>query len=95
MLKTCVIILNLAAARKDKKIVCFYAGKSVSGSKSEDFTARDVDPNLCTHLVYPYADLDSNDNLIAADSLLEMEKGKEVLVYNLNQSSQNIFIQAE
>lgn len=75
MLETCFIILDLAA-KGDKRIVCFYAGKSLSGSRSEAFTVRDVDPNLCTHLVYPYADLDDNDSLIAADSLLEMEKGK-------------------
>lgn len=40
---------------------------------SQALTPRDIDPMLCTHLIYAYAGLDDDDKIIP---ILDKEKGK-------------------
>ena len=56
---TCVIGRSL---ENDKKIVCYYGAWSLYRPGDGKFTAEDIDPTLCTHLMYSFAGLDANTN---------------------------------
>lgn len=43
-----------------RKLVCYYTNWSSYRSGSSKYTPADIDPTLCTHVVYSFAVLDPN-----------------------------------
>ena len=48
------------------------------------FSVDDIDPTLCTHIVYSFADLDPNDHVIKAhDTWLDLDRSGGFKGWNL------------
>ena len=48
--------------RRDYKVICYYADWSVYYETNYKFTPKDIDPQLCTHLIYAFAKF-ANDSI--------------------------------
>lgn len=58
------ITFNAEKTRDDKKIVCYFQSWSVySGFDIEN----DIDPNVCTHIIYAFAKFDDSGAIIEGD----------------------------
>ncbi|KAK0161121.1 hypothetical protein PV327_009633 [Microctonus hyperodae] len=52
----------MATAKSDKKVFCYFASWSVYRPGNGNFNiTRDIDPSLCTHLVYTFVGLKNNE----------------------------------
>ena len=49
----------------DKKVVCYFGSWSVKGSGFN--IKNDLDPNICTHLIYAFASFDKSGSLVERD----------------------------
>lgn len=56
--------------------MCFYSGWSTNRPGSARFSPSDIDPQLCTHLVYTYVNLDPDDRLVPFSTFLDKQNGK-------------------
>ncbi|XP_008556590.3 chitotriosidase-1-like [Microplitis demolitor] len=54
-------IICLAACAAEKKIVCYFGSWSVYRPGNGKFDIGDVDPTLCTHLIYTFVGWNGND----------------------------------
>lgn len=54
--------------KTDKKVVCYLSGWSKFRPGDGAFHVDKTDPFLCTHIVYTFAGLDINSNIISLDS---------------------------
>lgn len=54
--------IGLAVKQKeeDYKIVCYYTNWAQYRTDPAKFFPKDIDPNLCTHIIYSFAKLDKN-----------------------------------
>jgi len=60
----------------DKVVVCYWGTWANYRPKEGKFTPEDVDPSLCTHLIYSFAGLDSDNNVIKPlDPWMDLEEG--------------------
>ncbi|KAJ8707114.1 hypothetical protein PYW08_011248 [Mythimna loreyi] len=55
---------TLAGPKHDKKVVCYVASWAVYRPDPGKFTLEDLEPALCTHLVYSFAGLNETTNTI-------------------------------
>ncbi|XP_058497853.1 acidic mammalian chitinase-like [Solea solea] len=60
----CLTITSLACS---SKLVCYVTSWSVYRQTLGKFTTSNIDPNLCTHLIFAFADM-SNNQLVARNS---------------------------
>ena len=60
----------------NKVVVCYVAGWSAYRPGNGAFTANDIDPTLCTHLIYAFAGLNNvTYSIQSLDSYLDTEEG--------------------
>lgn len=52
------------ASSSSKKIICYIEAAASYRKPPLTFTAEDMEPNLCTHLIYAFATLDPGDYTI-------------------------------
>ena len=57
-----------------KKIICYFASWSVYEDEG-GFDINNIDPNLCTHIIYAIANLDGNGNVTVWDQWIDIEQG--------------------
>ena len=58
--------LSFTAAEK-KKVVCYFASWSVYRAGAGKFDVEDIDPFICTHVIYSFAGLGENNTIISLD----------------------------
>lgn len=59
------ILLSIAAKGNDKKaLVCYFGSWSTYRWSTGKFDVEDIDPFLCTHLIFGFAGLDGNSHTI-------------------------------
>ena len=68
----------------DRKVVCYYANWAVYRQGDAKFTPQNINPYLCTHLIYAFGGLGKDDTLVPFDEYQDIEKGE---LGNLNLSS--------
>ena len=68
----------------DRKVVCYYANWAVYRQGDAKFTPQNINPYLCTHLIYAFGGLGKDDTLVPFDEYQDIEKGE---LENLNLSS--------
>lgn len=61
----------------DKKVVCYLSGWSNFRLGDGSYTVDKADPFLCTHVVYTFAGLDVNGNIVALDFDNDIRDSKE------------------
>jgi len=50
-----------------------------------------IDPNLCTHLIYCFLDINSNAQVAFRDPANDIDKGEYLLITSLNLNAVSIF----
>ncbi|CAO1394801.1 unnamed protein product [Diamesa hyperborea] len=61
---------------KSKKIVCYLSGWSNYRANRGTFSIDQIDPYLCTHIVYTFAGLDINGGMISLDIENDITRNK-------------------
>ena len=58
--------------------ICYFTDWAVYRAGKGQFTPANIDPKLCTHIVYAYASLNpENYTIVMSDQVTDMEKGKK------------------
>ncbi|XP_074603101.1 chitinase 7 isoform X2 [Brevipalpus obovatus] len=70
--------LSSAPPVNNKKVVCYYTNWSQYRPKEGKFTPEDIDPNLCTHVIFAFGWLKKN-KMSAFDGSDETKNGKKGL----------------
>lgn len=66
-------------ADSEKKIVCYVEG--IAGYRKEPltFNPEDLDPYICTHVIYAFATIDPiNFQMVPNDDAYDVVKGKKL-----------------
>ncbi|XP_023236728.1 probable chitinase 10 [Centruroides sculpturatus] len=60
----------------EMKIVCYFISWGINRESIAKFTAEDIDPFLCTHIIYAFASLDKDDLImIPGDKRVDVDEG--------------------
>ena len=70
----------------DRKVVCYYANWAVYRQGDAKFTPQNINPYLCTHLIYAFGGLGKDDTLVPFDEYQDIEKGELWAEYRLDPS---------
>ena len=60
----------------NRRVVCYYANWAVYRKGTAKFTPQNINPYLCTHLIYAFAGLGKDDTIQTFDKYQDLEKGK-------------------
>lgn len=44
-------------------------------------TPDNIDPFLCTHIIYAFGDIGDNNNIVSADPEFDFDEGKDLINY--------------
>lgn len=58
-----------------KKVVCYYTNWSVYRPGTAKFSPQNINPYLCTHLIYAFGGLDKENGLRPYDKYQDIEQG--------------------
>ena len=61
----------------NRRVVCYYANWAVYRQGTAKFSPQNINPYLCTHLIYAFAGLGKDDTIQTFDKYQDLEKGKE------------------
>uniref|UniRef100_A0A3P8WTR7 chitinase n=1 Tax=Cynoglossus semilaevis TaxID=244447 RepID=A0A3P8WTR7_CYNSE len=59
--KMCCLILHLASS---SRLVCYYNSLAEERAADGKFTVSDIDPYKCTHLIYAFSDINTDNELV-------------------------------
>ncbi|XP_026815829.1 flocculation protein FLO11-like isoform X2 [Rhopalosiphum maidis] len=59
----------------EKKVVCYYTNWSVYRPGTAKFSPQNINPYLCTHLIYAFGGLDKENGLRPYDKYQDIEQG--------------------
>ncbi|KAJ8924365.1 hypothetical protein NQ315_007161 [Exocentrus adspersus] len=65
------LLWELVSAATDK-VVCYHGSWSKYRSGNGQFTVNDIDPNLCTHLIYSFVGINTDGSILLLDSTLDV-----------------------
>jgi len=60
---------------ENKKVVCYYANWAVYRQGSASFSPQNINPYLCTHLIYASGGLGKDDKITPFDEYQDIQKG--------------------
>jgi len=63
--------------------VCYYQSWATYRPGNGKFDVEMIDPNLCTHLIYAFVDINSNAEVIFRDYRNDIELGEYLLITSL------------
>jgi len=63
----------------EKRVVCYYTNWSVYRPGTAKFTPQNINPYLCTHLVYAFGGLTRENSLRPYDKYQDIEQGALLL----------------
>ena len=67
---------NYLISGVDYKIVCYFSGWAIYRKEPMKFGASQVDPQMCTHIIYSFAGLDNSTlQIISLDPEADIEQG--------------------
>ena len=61
---------------ENKRVVCYFANWAVYRSGAGKFSPQNINPYLCTHLIYAFGGLGKDDTIQPFDKYQDLEKGK-------------------
>ncbi|GIY57406.1 chitotriosidase-1 [Caerostris darwini] len=71
------------SSKSDYKLVCYYANWSIYRPGHAKFTPENINPFLCTHLIYAFAGMNKNYELKPFDSYNDIQLGNYQKFTNL------------
>lgn len=66
-----------------KKVVCYYTNWSVYRPGTAKFSPQNINPYLCTHLIYAFGGLDKENGLRPYDKYQDIEQGAFLTSYSI------------
>lgn len=60
-------------------MLCYYTNWSGYRGKAGKFTPRNIDPFLCTHILYSYAQFNKEGNVTHADRWMDVDLGETMI----------------
>jgi GH18 family chitinase len=66
------------------KIVCYFESWATYRTGPAKFDVETIDPNLCTHLIYAFLNIDSNAQVTFFDSWNDIDLSEYLLITSLN-----------
>ena len=76
----------------NRRVVCYYANWAVYRQGTAKFSPQNINPYLCTHLIYAFAGLGKDDKIQTFDKYQDLEKGnKEIFSSSLYHKRCNSF----
>ncbi|XP_041971421.1 chitinase-3-like protein 1 [Aricia agestis] len=70
-----VTVLSFAAA-SEKKVVCYHGTWATYRSGLGQFDVTDIDPHLCTHVIYSFVGINDQGEVISLDPYVDLPSGK-------------------
>ena len=61
---------------ENKRVVCYFTNWAVYRQGSGKFTPQNINPYLCTHLIYAFGGLGKDDTIQPFDKYQDIEKGE-------------------
>ena len=74
--KACHLFSDAAVKRTRKRIVCYYTNWSVYRQGLAKYQPANINPHLCTHLIYAFGTFNDDFQLEPADKYQDIEKGE-------------------
>lgn len=74
-IKTANNLIELLVPAKKDVVACYYSSWSIYREEEGRFTINDIDPTLCTHLIYSFAGLDINTRISSLDPNNDITNG--------------------
>ncbi|XP_026684427.1 probable chitinase 10 [Diaphorina citri] len=72
---TCPSDIRVRRGSSEKRVVCYYTNWSVYRPGTAKFTPQNINPYLCTHLIYAFGGLDKENGLRPFDKYQDIEQG--------------------
>ncbi|KAJ8962575.1 hypothetical protein NQ318_000968 [Aromia moschata] len=72
------------------KVVCYHGSWSTYRSGNGQFTVSDIDPTLCTHLIYSFVGINTDGTIAILDETLEITKGNLAKFTALKEQNSNL-----
>lgn len=67
--------LNISVAAVQPRVVCYYTNWSVYRPGTAKFSAQNINPYLCTHLIYAFGGFTKDNTLKPFDKYQDIEQG--------------------
>lgn len=64
------------ASPENKKVVCYYTFWSHTRKAPYGLTPDRIDPFLCSHIIYAFADIGDRNNIISSDPVYDFDERK-------------------
>lgn len=77
LLVLCSLLVDSAVAA-EKRVVCYYTNWSAYRQGPAKFLPDNINPYLCTHLVYAFGGLTSDSGIKPFDKYQDVDKGKNI-----------------
>ncbi|XP_034175327.2 uncharacterized protein LOC117602013 [Osmia lignaria lignaria] len=76
LLCLCIILLAIVHnANAERKVVCYYTNWSIYRPGTAKFSPQNINPYLCTHLIYAFGGFTKDNALKPFDKYQDIEKG--------------------
>ncbi|XP_043270406.1 serine-rich adhesin for platelets-like [Venturia canescens] len=70
-----IVLSSVADGNAEKKVVCYYTNWSVYRPGTAKFSPQNINPYLCTHLIYAFGGFTKENTLKPFDKYQDIEKG--------------------
>ncbi|XP_069678399.1 chitinase-3-like protein 1 [Periplaneta americana] len=70
-----LLVLVAAQAQAELRIVCYWGSWSIYRPGDGIFDVEDIDPNLCTHIVYTFVGIDTQGGVVLLDTWNDIDLG--------------------
>ncbi|VEN35163.1 unnamed protein product [Callosobruchus maculatus] len=71
----CLAVCVQLSSGKTKRVVCYHASWSWQRLGDGKFEVENIDPNLCTHLIYAFVGLNADGTIKVLDKRMDVENG--------------------
>lgn len=87
-----IIVMELGPSFLDASVItCYFTNWASYRNGNGKFVPEDIDPNLCTHIIYSFAVLDSNTHLMKShDPSLDINQGYFKRIVGLKQQNRKL-----
>jgi len=97
-MKACAIFFVIVAASistetvsaATKNVICYHGSWSAYRNGNGKFAVEDIDPTLCTHLIYTFVGLNEDGTIKVLDDWLEISLGNFKRFNDLKQKNKNL-----
>jgi len=82
VLAACMISCTIAESKESKvsystdKIVCYFGSWAVYRQGNGKFDVEDINPKLCTHIIYSFTGITADGNVGVLDDWNELKKSE-------------------